>query len=158
MKSVHSVLMVVVAAVAGQNPNTTNTTNTRIGGFPGSTIGGGIGVPGGGIGVPGGVLLPGNFPGGGGGGILHDYGLDCSENSLSPQTSNCRYYLRNPVSRRYFCTRNQKPAYRCPRLRAECPGTRFGPPVQCFTDNDCGPLDKCCCDACLDHYVCKPAA
>nr|ABP88044.2 Pl-crustin 3 [Pacifastacus leniusculus] len=157
MKCLQSVLVLVLllAMVSAQN---TNTTNTRIGGFaggsgllPGPAIGGGIGIPGG-------VLLPGSFQGGISGGIIHQYGLDCSGNSLSPQTGNCRYYLRNPVNRRYYCTRNQKPAYKCPLLRPDCPDTRSGPPVECYTDNDCGPLDKCCCDACLDHYVCKPAA
>nr|AUV47162.1 crustin 2 [Scylla paramamosain] len=94
---------------------------------------------------------------GGHGGVVH--GRQCGVNVPTHITTGCKLFTRNLYGQ-YVCDRNQKPAFRCPPLRAECPlATRFGPPIQCTLDTDCpGISDKCCCDACLDHPVCKPSA
>ncbi|XP_050718088.1 uncharacterized protein LOC126999487 [Eriocheir sinensis] len=88
--------------------------------------------------------------------VLHHNNKFCGDNVPTSQTYGCRYFTKD-YNDKYVCDRNQKPESTCPPLRPTC--TRNfsgGPPVECVTDNDCAYSDKCCCDACLDHPVCKP--
>lgn len=44
----------------------------------------------------------------------------------------------------------------CPPVRDTCPRTRVtSPPLECVTDANCTPPNKCCYDKCLELYVCK---
>ncbi|XP_045126888.1 eggshell protein 1-like [Portunus trituberculatus] len=131
------------------------------GGGHGGVHGGGHGGVHGGIqgghgGIHGGIHGGGH---GGHGGIGGHIGGQCGTNVPTHIRAGCKHFTRDRYGQ-YVCDRNQKPAYRCPPVRPECPlNTRFGPPIQCTLDTDCpGISDKCCCDACLSHPVCKPSA
>ncbi|KAG7168976.1 uncharacterized protein LOC121866585 [Homarus americanus] len=151
MKRLQVVLVtVVVAAVWAQGQEAKDPVVPRTGLFPGFTSG----IPGHGTGaghggVIGGVVHPEIVP-------VHPDGLDCRPDSLTPHTQQCRYSQYDQYSNRYLCSRNQKPQYQCPRMRLECPNfLRNQLPQICNTDNDCPGVEKCCCDICLPHYVCK---